>query len=70
MSVGIQSPIGGIVELNESEAADLFDAIAWENLHMSGREFLKRWDAGDYRGKDWDAVPGLAEVAMLIPFAR
>ena len=60
----------GVVELSESEAASLFDKIAWENLHMSGVEFLKRWDAGEYRHTDWDAVPGLAEVAMLIPFAR
>jgi len=59
----------GVVELSESEAASLFDKIAWQHLHMSGEEFMKRWNAGEYEGKDWDTIPGLAEVAMLIPFA-
>jgi hypothetical protein len=70
MVVNMREAPCGVVELSESEAASLFDKIAWENLHMSGVEFLKRWDAGEYRHTDWDAVPGLAEVAMLIPFAR
>jgi hypothetical protein len=26
----------GVIELSESEAASLFDKIAWEHLHMSG----------------------------------
>lgn len=60
----------GVIELSESEAASLFDKIAWQRLRISGDEFMKRWNAGDYRGKDWDDVPGLAEVALLIPFAR
>jgi len=59
-----------VIELSESEAASLFDKIAWQHLRMSGEEFLKRWDAGEFKGKNWDAMPGLAEVAMLIPFAR
>jgi hypothetical protein len=70
MSVKADAGRGGIVELSEAEAARIFDKIAQENLHMSGAEFLRRWDAGEYEGKDWDAVPGLAEVAMLISFAR
>ncbi len=37
---------------------------------MSGEEFLKRWDAGEYANTDWDRHPGLPEVAMLLPFAR
>jgi hypothetical protein len=69
MSVKVKTT-PGVIELSEAEAASLFDKIAWQRLHMSGDEFIKRWDAGEYKGKDWDAVPGLAEVAMLIPFAR
>ncbi|PJK19731.1 hypothetical protein [Mycolicibacterium goodii] len=59
-----------VVELNDSEAEALFDKAAQRHLHMSGKEFLARWDAGEYAGQDWDRHPGLAEVAMLIPFAR
>jgi len=70
MSVKVGESRCGVVELSESEAASLFDKIAWESLQMSGVESLKRWDAGEYRDMDWDAVPGLAEVATLIPFAR
>jgi len=69
MSVKVKTTSGAI-QLSESEAASLFDKVAWHHLHMSGDDFMKRWNAGEYKGQDWDAVPGLAEVAMLIPFAR
>lgn len=49
---------------------DLFDQIARKNLNMSGQEFLRRWDAGEFRDADWDAVPGLLAVAMALPLAR
>jgi hypothetical protein len=60
----------GVVEVDASNGAELFDRIAMKNMSMSGSEFLKRWDAGEYEGMDWDSVPGLAEVAIALPFAR
>jgi hypothetical protein len=61
---------GGVVYMNRRDSADLFDQIARKNMGISGTEFLRRWDAGEFEGKNWDDVPGLAEVATALPFAR
>jgi hypothetical protein len=54
--------------LTPEEAWDLFDRAARSDLHMSGEEFLRRWDAGAFRA-DPDR-PGVMDVAMLIPLVR
>jgi hypothetical protein len=54
--------------LTPEEAWDLFDRAARSDLHMSGEEFLRRWDAGAFRA-DPDQ-PGVMDVAMLIPLVR
>lgn len=59
-----------VVDLDDADAEALFDKAAQRHMSMSGHEFLARWDAGEYAGQDWDRHPGLAQVAMLIPFAR
>jgi hypothetical protein len=61
---------GGVVYMDNRESADLFDQIARRYMGISGTEFLTRWDAGEFEGVDWDEVPGLAEVATALPFAR
>jgi hypothetical protein len=35
-----------VSELSDQEAADVFDGICRRELHISGREFLNRWDSG------------------------
>ena len=53
------------------EGRELFDSQARELLGISGEEFLRRWDAGEYR--DIADKPGnlhIGRLAMLIPFAR
>lgn len=59
-----------VVDLSSAEAADLFDRIAQANMGITGSEFLRRWDEGEFEAVDWDSVPGLAEVATALPFAR
>ena len=54
--------------LTPDEAWDVFDRAARNDLHMSGQEFLRRWDAGAFRA-DPDQ-PGVMDVAMLIPLVR
>jgi len=60
----------GIVELSDDEGRAMFDAQCREHLGISGAEFLRRWDAGEYKEArdrcDYDIV----ELSMLIPFAR
>ena len=57
-----------IDELTPEEAWDVFDRAARNDLHMTGEEFLRRWDAGAFRA-DPDR-PGVMDVAMLIPLVR
>jgi len=53
------------------EGRALFDYQARKLLNISGEEFLRRWDAGEYR--DLADAPGqrhIMRLAMLIPFGR
>lgn len=59
-----------VSDLTEQEAADIFDGICRRELRVSGTEFLRRWDAGEYRGTDVDQVDGLPDVVAAIPLVR
>lgn len=57
--------------LTEEEARALFDRRARKLLHISGEEFLRRWDAGEYRPVP-DTAEGrkIGELVMTMSFAR
>ena len=63
--------IAGIDLATPDEARELFDRRARQLLQISGEEFLKRWDAGEYHPVP-DAVEGrkIGELVMMMPFAR
>lgn len=53
------------------EGRAIFDEQARRLMGMSGEEFLRRWDAGEYR--DIADSPGnlhIMRLVFLIPFAR
>jgi hypothetical protein len=57
--------------LPADHAAVLFAHEAVRLAGVSAEEFLKKWDAGEYR--DLDATPEgrrIAYLALLIPFGR
>jgi hypothetical protein len=57
--------------LPPEQAVALFDGEARRLAGMSGDEFLKNWDAGEFR--DLDETPEgrkIAYLALLIPFGR
>lgn len=54
--------------LTAREARRLFDREARRHLGISGQEFLRRWDTGQFNGKA-DTSP-VRRVAMLMPFGR
>jgi len=57
--------------LSDDEARAEFDAEARHWLGVSGEEFLRRWDAGEYRDVfDDEEHPGVLMVATLIPWVR
>ncbi len=63
--------IHGVHIATAREGKELFDHQAKKTLGISGDEFLKRWDAGEYRGLN-DAPEGrkVRRLVMLLPFAR
>jgi hypothetical protein len=56
-----------VAEATRAEGRAMLDRAAQEVLGISGKEFLSKWDAGDYEAAD---DPAITRVAMLIPFAR
>ena len=57
--------------LDEDEGRAFFDARARELMGMSGEEFLRRYDAGEYKDIKDDGEDGnLIKLIMMIPFAR
>lgn len=58
--------IPGVVELTREEGRALFDRHARELLGISGEEFLRRYDAGEFD----ECAEEVVELRMLIPFFR
>jgi hypothetical protein len=57
--------------LSPDEGRELFDGYAREHLGMSGEEFLRRWDAGEFDAiADDPDHPAIMRLAMLMPLAR
>lgn len=55
-------------EYSVEEGREIFDAAAQRHLGISGDEFLRKWDAGEFA--DDPDRPEVIEVAMLIPLVR
>jgi hypothetical protein len=58
---------GYVQELTDDEARELFDQAAQFYLGVSGEEFLKLWESGQYDDPD---QPEIMNVAMLLPFVQ
>jgi hypothetical protein len=57
--------------LNEAESRAHFDRQARRLLGVSGEEFLRRYDAGEYaKPKDNRELRAVMKLAMLAPFGR
>lgn len=60
-----------IRRLTRSQARDEFDRQTRKLLGISGEEFLRRWDAGEYADEvDSPEHPELTYLSMLAPIAR
>jgi hypothetical protein len=63
--------IPGIRMTTAEEARAFFDRQVRNVLDISGAEFLRRWDAGDYRPiPDTPEGRNIRRLVMLMPFAR
>jgi len=57
--------------LEEDESREFFDAQAQRLMGMSGDEFLRRYDAGEFEAIiDDPKHRGIMMLAMLSPFGR
>ena len=60
-----------IQEVTPEEGRAIFDEQARRLMGMSGEEFLRRWDAGEFREITKGPEHGkLIRLVMLIPFGR
>lgn len=49
----------------------MFDAAARKWMGISGEEFIRRWDAGEYREiADKDGYRHIMDLAMMMSFAH
>lgn len=63
--------IEGIEFVTPEEARVLFDREAQRTLGISGEEFLRRWDSGEYQPVPDDTEGRkIARMSMIISFAR
>jgi hypothetical protein len=56
-----------IRHLSTEEGWRMLDQAAQRYLHMSGKDFLRLWDAGKFDDVD---TPDVVHVGMLVPLAR
>jgi hypothetical protein len=56
-----------VPELTREEGLELFDRNARRLLGISGEEFLRGWDDGEYADAE---DPKVSSLAAMIPFAR
>jgi hypothetical protein len=53
------------------EGRALFEEVARREMSMSGEEFIRRWDRGEFRGIDSGPEHArLMRLVMLMPFGR
>ena len=55
----------GITRLSAVEERRILDRAARRYLGMSGRDFLRKWRAGEFKNPDMD--PAVRRVAFLAP---
>lgn len=55
--------------LSDEEAREIFDRRARRLLGISGEEFLRRYDRGDYHGQEYEDL-AVVSVEMIIPLVR
>lgn len=67
MTISDRTRVPQVRELSPEESASEFDRQARRHLHMSGEEFLRRWDAREFPDTE---DPDVGWVASLIPLVR
>ncbi len=64
--------MSGVKYITKAQGKKLVDRHARRDMGISGEEFLRRYDAGEYRHMCCGSEEGrtVQRLVMLIPFAR
>lgn len=59
-------------EMSREEGREMIDRQARRYLDISGDEFIRRWDAGEFGDPDDRSKnhPAVMRLGMLVPFVR
>ena len=61
----------GVIFPTPEEGRRMFDEAARKIMGMSGEEFIRRWEAGEFDATfDQEGSRYIDDLASLIPFAR
>jgi hypothetical protein len=70
-SGGDDNLVPPIVYVSAEEGRQMFDEAARELVGMSGEEFIRRWEAGEFESIPDDLEHrNYIELALMIPLAR
>lgn len=58
----------GIHEMTLEEGKEMFDRVARRLLNMSGDEFIRAWEAGEF--DDQPETPEVIRLVLLSEFAK
>ena len=70
MSTRTDEKLPPIKELSPEEAWELFDRQAREWLGISGEEFIRRYEAGEFSEEQLDRDPDIVYLTMKLPAVR
>ena len=59
-----------VLVMTPEERRAVFDRQARRRLGISGEEFLRRWNAGEYEHTADLGEPGVMDVVMLLPLVQ
>lgn len=59
---------GYIRQVDREEGYAMLDHLTRKHMQMSAREFIERWEAGQFR--DEDEFPEATQLSMMIPLAK
>ena len=60
-----------VIEVTDEEGRRMFDEAAQEWLGITGEEFLRRYDAGEYADLvESEDIRRIVDLYLMIPFAR
>jgi hypothetical protein len=62
--------INGVDVMTTAEAREAFDRASQYFLNVSGDEFLRRWESGEFREDEAADQPGIIDLIMLLPLVR